>query len=63
MTKGRGKGMRDDAGFVIFVAKDSPKNNFTFSCVDPSPHGCVARRLNSPAIRPFRALPYGRLDT
>ena len=27
------------------------------------PHGCVARRLNSPAIRPPRALPCGRLDT
>ena len=27
------------------------------------PHGCVARRLNSPAIRPPRVLPCGRLDT
>ncbi len=27
------------------------------------PHGCVARRLNSPAIRPSRALPSGRLNT
>ena len=27
------------------------------------PHGRVARRLNSPAIRPPRALPCSRLDT